>query len=189
MSLLFYPGSQLILKRRQAQKEMLRGLKTRRSRTKVTAKIFEFSWIQRLTALITFITSCFSEATVRTSAFQIAVRKESLAPRAISLEHLVSVNVAPLEQGEEYIMRNLSVILCAGSRKQVERDAQSLPAINELLMVFGHHFLRGGSLLFSTNCNRCSVLVTTGDHQYLIALKTMITGKNIGWQISTSDVS
>ena len=59
----------------------------------------------------------------------------------------------------------------------------------ELLMIFGCHFLWGGSLLFSTNCNRCSVLVAARNHQHLIALKTMIPRKNIGWQISTSNMS
>jgi hypothetical protein len=33
------------------------------------------------------------------------------------------------------------------------------------------------------------MLIATGNHQYSIPLKAMITGKNIGWQISTSDMS
>jgi hypothetical protein len=89
---------------------MLRRLEARRSRTKITAKILKFPWIQRLTALITFITSCFSEATVRTSTFQIAIGKKPLAFGAISLKHLIFVNIAPIEQSEKYIMSNLSMI-------------------------------------------------------------------------------
>jgi hypothetical protein len=96
---------------------MLRRLEARRSGTKVTAKTLKLPWIQRLTALITFITSCFSEATVRTSTFQIAVGKVPLALRAISLKHLIFVNIAPIEQSEEYIMSNLSMILSASGGK------------------------------------------------------------------------
>jgi hypothetical protein len=72
---------------------MLRRFEARQSRTKVTAKVFEVARIQRFAALITFITSRFSEATVRASTFQIAIGKESLALGAVSLKHPVLIDI------------------------------------------------------------------------------------------------
>jgi hypothetical protein len=168
---------------------MLGRLESRRSGANATAKTSELPGVQRFAALIAFITPRFTEAAVRASTFHIAVRKKPLAIRAIGLEHLVSVDITPSEQSQEYIMCDLSVVCCTGSSEQVERDPQSLPAVNKLLMVPGSNFLRSNSLLLSADCNRCSVLVAARNHQHLVTLETMIARKNIGWQISTSNMA
>jgi hypothetical protein len=115
VALLPYPSSQPILKSRKPQKEVLGRLESRGSTTNATAKTLELPWVQRSTTLIAFVTPRFSETTVGTCAFQIAVRKKSLAIRTIRLEHLVFVDMAFAEQSEEYIMSDLSMIRCAGS--------------------------------------------------------------------------
>jgi hypothetical protein len=56
------------------------------------------------------------------------------------------------------------------------------------MMVFVYYFLRRCRFLFSTNRNWHPVLVATGNHQHLIPLKAVITGENVGWQASTSNV-
>ena len=151
--------------------------------------ILKLRWIQRLTTVITFVTSCFIEATVRTSTFQIAVGQESLTLGAISLNHLIFVDITLAEQIEEYVMSNLGVIRCTSGSEEIERDAQFLPAVNKLLVVFGHHLLRRSGFPLRPNRNRGPVLVAAGNHQHSIPLKTMIPRKNIRRQISASNMS
>ena len=155
----------------------------------MAAKLLKLGWAQGLATLITFITSCPIEVTIRTRPLQIAVRQETLAFGAISLQHFVFVDVALLEQSQEHIMSNLSMVGSVSSGEQIEGDAQFPPAIEELSVVFVRYLLWGGRFLFSTNGNWRSVLVTTRNHQHIIALKAMIAGKDIGRQIGTGDVS
>ena len=161
MSLPFYPASQPVLKSRKAQEEMLRRLKARRSGTEIAAKLLELRWTQRLAAFITFITSCLIVVTMGTGTLQIAVGKETLAFGAISLQHFVLVDVALIEQSQEHIMSNLSMVGSVSGGKQLEGDAQFSPAIHELSVVLICYFLGRGRFLFSTNGNRRSVLVAT----------------------------
>jgi hypothetical protein len=93
------------------------------------------------------------------------------------------------QQREEYIMSDLSVIRSTGRGEQVKRDAQSFPAINELLVVLSRQLLWCSTFLFGTYSNRGPVLVAARNHQYSVSLKPMVTGKNIGRQISTRDVT
>lgn len=93
-----------------------------------------------------------------------------------------------VEQIEENAVSNLSMIRCASGSEYVERDAESVPAVNKLLVVFGHHILWGNGFSLRTNCYRSPVLVAAGNHQHLVALKTMISRKNIGRQVSASDM-
>lgn len=88
--------------------------------------------------------------------------------------------MALVEQIEEYVMSDLSVICCASGSKYIERDAQFLPAVDKLLVVFGRHLLWRSGFSLCTNCYRGPVLVAAGNHQHLVALKTMIPSKDIG---------
>ena len=188
MSLLLDPGSQFVLKRRKAQEEMLRKLKARWSGAEAAAKLLKFRWAQRPATFITFITPGPSEATERTGSLQIAVGKGPPALRTERLKHLVSVNVTLIEQSKEHVMGNLGVIGGVRRGKYVKGYAQFAPAIDELPMIPGCYFLWSSRFLLSPNGNRRSVLVTARNHQHMIALKAMIAGKNIGWQIGTSDM-
>ena len=159
---------------------MLRRLKTGRTGTKVTAKILKVRRAQRLTTLITFIASRLVEATIGTDPLHIAVGQETLAFRAISLQHLILVDVPLIEQCQKHIVSSLSMIGSVGSGKKIEGDAQSPPAIHEVPVIFVCHLLRRSRFLFGTNRDRRPVLVATRNHQHIIAFQAMIAGEDIG---------
>jgi hypothetical protein len=94
---------------------MLGGFESRGSSADATAKALKLPWGQRLTALIAFVAARISETTIGTCAFQIAVRKKSLAICTVRLEHLVFVDIAFVKQSKEYVMSDLSVVCSAGS--------------------------------------------------------------------------
>ncbi|GAH66593.1 unnamed protein product, partial [marine sediment metagenome] len=54
-----------------------------------------------------------------------------------------------------------------------------MPAIDKLLMIFRCYFLWQLGFLLSANSNGCSVLITPGNHQHIVAFEAMITSKNI----------
>jgi hypothetical protein len=43
--------------------------------------------------------------------------------------------------------------------------------------------------LFSADSYGGAVLIAAGDHQDFVALGAMIAGKDVGWQVSSSDVT
>ncbi len=76
---------------------------------------------------------------------------------------------------------------CAG--EQVEGNPKLMPAIEKLAMVCGRYLLRSFPFLFSAQGNGSSMLIASGDHQYVVALETMITGEDVCGQISASNMS
>ena len=56
-------------------------------------------------------------------------------------------------------------------------------------MVAVHYVLGLDPFLFGADGYGCAVAVAARDHQDLITLQPVITGKDIGWQIATSQVA
>ncbi|MNE38853.1 hypothetical protein D3C80_1327700 [compost metagenome] len=65
---------------------------------------------------------------------------------------------------------------------QVIREAQPAEAFHELLMVSSGEFSRRYTFLSSLNCHRCSVTITAGYIQNLVAGRTVVPGQNITGQ-------
>ena len=86
-------------------------------------------------------------------------------------------------------MDNPGVIGGAGGSEQVELNAQLLPGVQEFLVVFGGYLLWCRSLLLSADSYGGAVLIAARDHEDFVALGAMVAGKDIGWQVSSSDVA
>jgi len=78
---------------------------------------------------------------MRTSALHITVGEKTPAVVAIRKRHRVFVDIALIEQLEEKILGYAGMILSAGGGKQVERNPQFLPTVEESLMIAVYHLL------------------------------------------------
>ena len=99
--------------------------------------------------------------------------------RAEGLGHAAFDNVAPFEKGKEDILGHPRVILGAGGGKEVEGDAQLLPALQKLLVEAAGNLLGRFSLLLGPQGDWGAVLVAPRDHEHLVALGPVVAGKDV----------
>jgi hypothetical protein len=151
--------------------------------------INKLSGIEGLAAAVTLVSPGAWSAAVWALSLHIAVRQKTLTAGAIRQRHTALIDIAFVQQCQEDVMSNLSVVICGGLSEQIEGYAHLLPAIQELLVIVFGYLGRGLAFLLSTHCYRCAVLVTARYHEHLVALSPVVAGQYISRQVSAGDMS
>ena len=168
---------------------MFRFLESWRGRANTTANIDKVAGIERLTTLVALVTARIGRTAFGACPLDIAIGHKPLAFGAVCLEHGISIEKTLVQQCKENIMDDIGVVCCAGAGKQVEGNAQFIPALEELLVIFRSYFPGSSILLLGTKRNRRSMLVTPRYHEYLIAFETVVPCKNISGQVGSRYMS
>src|SRR5215813_14156757 len=74
------------------------------------------------------------------------------------------------------------MVFSQGLGKEIKRNPQGLESIEKSRMMTLDHALGGNPFAFCAKCNRRTMTIRAGNHQYLIAFKSVISGKYIGRQ-------
>jgi hypothetical protein len=105
------------------------------------------------------VTTSSGRITIRAGALNIAVRQKALAIRAVGLRYSRVIDIALILQGKEYVLGYPGMVSRAGSGEQIKGDAQFLPRVKKLLVIFGSYFTRRFPFLLSTDGYWCAMLV------------------------------
>ena len=73
--------------------------------------------------------------------------------------------------------------------EQIERYAHVLYRLAVDCVIVHCHLLRSLALLLSRDCNRGTMHIAPADHQDLVSLESVVTGKDVGWQVATGHMA
>ena len=115
--------------------------------------------------------------------FDVSVRQESFVVRTEGLTHGVRVEIALVQEAQEHILGDFSVVLGVCRSEQVEADSKSFPGVQELRLEFGIDVLRGDALLVGGDSYRRAMSVAAGNHSHFVAHHPVIAREYIGGQV------
>src|SRR5205807_6060013 len=114
--------------------------------------------------------ACAGVVTVRTFAFDEAVRKETLVVETVELGYLLAVHIAVLLDFEVEVSNELFVDSAFSSSIVVELNLESLEKVDDEFVVFVGE-LAGWNSEFDSLClDSSAVLVASTDHGNVFAL-------------------
>jgi len=189
MGLVVQPLFKALVEGAQAEEEVLRLADLRRGSAEAAAHPQKLGSVERLAALLALVAASAVVAAVRTGSFHVAIGQETAIVGAVGQGHTLLIDMALVQEGQEDILSDAGVVLGAGGRVQVEGYAQALPAVEELLVKLGGHFLGRSPLLFGADGDRGAVLVAAGDHENTVALDAVVSGEDVGWKLGADDLS
>ena len=149
----------------------------------------QFLRVQRAATVVALVAARAVIGAVGACAFDVSVRQESLVVRAEGLTHRVCVKIALVQEAQEHILGDFSVVLGVCRSKQVEADSEAFPRVQELRLEFGVNVLRGDALLVGGDGDRGAMSVAAGYHRHLIAYHPVIAREYIGGQICARSVA
>lgn len=146
--------------------------------------------IEKLSTLVTLITSCVVISTERACSRHESICQESLCFSIIELLNCLFIcEVVILVKSVEYVLSDLGLPLggCATELIKVAVKPVVYLLVNDMVVVTD---LLGSLLFFkSLHLGGCAVLVSTADVQSIVAHKSAVASENIGTQHTPDDVT
>ena len=145
--------------------------------------------VQRPATVVALVSPGVVESAVGTLTLDVTVRQEAAVGFAVGLARGVLIDVPLLQQLEEDALGNLGMVIGMGSSEEVEAYAQALPVIQEFGLVLVRDFLSGDASLLRGQRDGRAVSVASRHHENLIALHSVVSGKDVGWKVNSGDVA
>ena len=170
--------------------EEVRGVpEFRRVAVEAAADVDEVLGVHGFAAAIALVAPRRVIAAMGAGSLDVAVRQEALVHQRVGHGSGLLVEVALLKEFEEDLVGRIAMVVRAGASKQVERDAQAAQAVEEFGLLAFHDFLGALAGFLGGDGDGRAVLVAAGDHEHVVSLHPVVTGKDIRRQESPGDVA
>ncbi len=178
-------GRNPLLEGGQVQEKVLRLPGDWDTAVYLAAGVDEVQGVQQTPAVVALVAPCFRVAAVGAGPFHVPVRKEDAAGFRVELHLGLAVDVPPLQQPQEDVLRHSVVVLRVGVGEEVITDADTLLGVQETGMVALKQFPRGDAFLLGPNGDGGAVGIGAGDHEDVVAGQAMVAGEDVGGQVGT----
>jgi hypothetical protein len=155
----------------------------RRASADSTYRVLKFSGLEMFSAaLIAFIASGGFSA-VRAGSFHIAVRKETVACRAVSDFYNFRVNITFFNQRAYNVKGPVVILRIIRCPESIEKNSKLLKSFIKVFMIYLYKFFRGDPKLFSVYGNRSAMSIRAANKGNIPPFLFQGAGKNISGHI------
>ncbi len=156
--------------------------------TDLGPRVDEVDRIEGAAAVLALVAPGLRVLAVRADPLDVAIGQEALILLVEVLLADPAVDVALLEQPEEHVLGDRSVIGGAGRGVQVPTDPDPLPALDDLGVVAIDDLLRRHPLGVGPHGDGRAVHIAPADHQHVVAGQPVIAGEDVGRQVGPGEV-
>ena len=128
-------------------------------------------------------------ATYGAGAFDVAIGEKTSLGFGIQLLLLLQIQVFPLAQPQEEILRDTVMIFGVGMSEEVITDADGLLSLEEPLVEMLEELPRGLVLHVRFDRDGSAVRIRARYHQHLVSLQAVVTRKDVGREVSPRQMS
>ena len=152
-------------------------------------RIDQIGRVKLVTAVVTLVAAGTGSATNWAGTFDVTVRQRATGRRGNRTHRGLLDHVAVFVEPSEELLDNRVVVARGGARKQVVGKPQPREVLHNLAVVTVGQLLDRNAFLLRLHKQWRAMLISTGDHQHVIANHSLVASENVRRDTKTCNMA